>query len=61
MVTTLQVTSVGLRTPMDDAEEIKQKYGCASANLVDDEENIEYRLLVEESHVRFPMNLDRDY
>ena len=26
---------------MDDAEEIKQKYGCASANLVDDEENIE--------------------
>ena len=33
--------AVGLRTPMDDAEEIKQKYGCASANLVDDEENIE--------------------
>ena len=33
--------AVGLRTPMDDVEEIKQKYGCASANLVDDEENIE--------------------
>jgi cell division protein FtsA len=30
--------SHGLRTPMDQAEEIKKKYGCALQNLVDDDD-----------------------
>jgi cell division protein FtsA len=33
--------SVVLRTPMDDAERIKRRYGCALASLVTDEEPIE--------------------
>ena len=33
--------AVGLRTPMEDAERIKQKYGCAMASMVDEEETIE--------------------
>jgi cell division protein FtsA len=33
--------AVGLRTPMDDAERIKQKYGCAMSSLVDKDETIE--------------------
>ena len=33
--------AVGLRTPRDDAERIKVKYGCALANMVDDEQTIE--------------------
>lgn len=33
--------AVGLRTPNPDAERIKVKYGCALANMVDDEQTIE--------------------
>jgi len=33
--------AVGLRTPVPEAERIKVKYGCALANLVDDEQTIE--------------------
>ena len=33
--------SVVLRTPMDDAERIKKRYGCALASLVTDDEPIE--------------------
>jgi cell division protein FtsA len=33
--------SVVLRTPMEDAERIKRRYGCALASLVTDEEPIE--------------------
>ena len=33
--------ALGLRTPMDEAERIKQKYGCAIANMVDQNETIE--------------------
>lgn len=33
--------SVVLRTPMEDAERIKKRYGCALASLVTDEEPIE--------------------
>jgi len=33
--------AVGLRTPADDAERIKQKYGCAMGSLVDEEEIME--------------------
>ncbi len=33
--------AVGLRTPMDDAERIKQKYGCAMSSLVEKDETIE--------------------
>ncbi|NOY91459.1 MAG: cell division protein FtsA [Deltaproteobacteria bacterium] len=33
--------ATGLRTPMAEAERVKNKYGCASASLVDGEENIE--------------------
>ena len=33
--------AVGLRTPMEDAERIKQKFGCALGSMVDDEESIE--------------------
>ena len=33
--------AVGLRTPMDQAERIKQKYGCALSRLVDKQEMIE--------------------
>ena len=33
--------AVGLRTPMDDAERIKQKYGCAMTSLVEQDETIE--------------------
>ncbi|MBI3179853.1 MAG: cell division protein FtsA [Deltaproteobacteria bacterium] len=33
--------AVGLRTPLEDAERIKQKYGCAMSSLVDKEETIE--------------------
>jgi len=33
--------ATGLRTPMAEAERIKIKYGCASINMVDDEETIE--------------------
>ena len=33
--------AVGLRTPMDDAEQIKQKYGCALSSLVEADETIE--------------------
>ena len=33
--------AVGLRTPMDDAELIKQKYGCALQSLVEPEDTIE--------------------
>ncbi len=33
--------AVGLRTPLEDAERIKQKYGCAMGNMVDKEESIE--------------------
>ncbi len=33
--------AVGLRTPMDDAERIKQKYGCALSSLVEENETIE--------------------
>ncbi|MBT8494193.1 MAG: cell division protein FtsA [Deltaproteobacteria bacterium] len=33
--------AVGLRTPLEAAEKIKKKYGCAQASLVDDGEQIE--------------------
>src|SRR5688572_14490726 len=33
--------AVGLRTPMADAERIKQKYGCAMSSLVREDETIE--------------------
>lgn len=33
--------AVGLRTPMDDAERIKQKYGCALGSMVDEEETLD--------------------
>ncbi len=33
--------AVGLRTPMDDAERIKQKHGCALSSLIDKDETIE--------------------
>ncbi|RLB50424.1 MAG: cell division protein FtsA [Deltaproteobacteria bacterium] len=33
--------ATGLRTPMAEAERIKMKYGCASTNMVDEEETIE--------------------
>ncbi len=33
--------ALGLRTPMGEAEKIKQRYGCAMASLVDEGENIE--------------------
>lgn len=33
--------AVGLRTPMEQAERIKQKYGCALSSLVDKQEMIE--------------------
>jgi cell division protein FtsA len=33
--------AVGLRTPLDAAEKIKQKYGCALSSLVDPEDTIE--------------------
>jgi cell division protein FtsA len=33
--------AVGLRTPMDDAERIKQNFGCAMASMVDEEETVE--------------------
>lgn len=35
--------AVGLRTPTKDAEEIKQKYGCAMATMAEEEETIEVR------------------
>ena len=33
--------AIGLRTPIQEAEEIKKKHGCASAPLIDREEKIE--------------------
>ena len=33
--------AIGLRTPIDDAEKIKKKYGCAISNLVGQNETIE--------------------
>ncbi|MBN1961453.1 MAG: cell division protein FtsA [Deltaproteobacteria bacterium] len=33
--------AVGLRTPMDDAERIKQKHGCAMSSLIERDETIE--------------------
>ena len=33
--------AIGLRTPIDDAEKIKKKYGCAMASLVGQNETIE--------------------
>ena len=33
--------AIGLRTPIDDAEKIKKKYGCAFANMVGANETIE--------------------
>ena len=33
--------AVGLRTPMADAEQVKQKYGCALSNLIDRDETFE--------------------
>ncbi len=33
--------AVGLRTPLDAAEKIKQKYGCALSSMVDPEDTIE--------------------
>lgn len=33
--------AVGLRTPMDDAERIKQKHGCALSSLVEENETID--------------------
>ncbi len=33
--------AVGLRTPLDSAEKIKQKYGCALTSLIDSEDTIE--------------------
>jgi cell division protein FtsA len=33
--------AVGLRTPIPEAERIKVKYGCALANMVDDDQTIE--------------------
>jgi cell division protein FtsA len=33
--------AIGLRTPIDDAEKIKKKYGCAFSNMVGDNETIE--------------------
>lgn len=33
--------SVGLRTPIPDAERIKKKYGCALSTMVEDDETIE--------------------
>ncbi|HSI03362.1 MAG TPA: cell division protein FtsA [Myxococcota bacterium] len=33
--------AVGLRTPMDEAEQIKQKYGCAMQSMVEPEDTIE--------------------
>lgn len=33
--------AIGLRTPVQEAEEIKKKYGCASAPLIDREEKVE--------------------
>jgi cell division protein FtsA len=33
--------AVGLRTPLEDAEEIKKQYGCALVNLFDKNETIE--------------------
>jgi cell division protein FtsA len=33
--------AVGLRTPLDAAEKIKQKYGCALSSMVDAEDTIE--------------------
>lgn len=36
-----QDIAMGLRTPQTSAEKVKKKYGCAIADLVDDEETIE--------------------
>lgn len=36
-----QDISVGLRTPLAEAERIKQKYGCAAESMVDPDETIE--------------------
>ncbi len=33
--------AVGLRTPMEEAEQIKQKYGCAMQSMVEPEDTIE--------------------
>jgi len=33
--------SVGLRTPIPDAEKIKKKYGCALSSMLEDDETIE--------------------
>ena len=33
--------AVGLRTPMSDAEHIKQKYGCAMSSLLESDETLE--------------------
>ncbi|HEX2965711.1 MAG TPA: cell division protein FtsA [Syntrophorhabdaceae bacterium] len=33
--------AIGLRTPIDDAEKIKKKYGCAFSTMVGDNETIE--------------------
>jgi len=33
--------AIGLRTPIDDAEKIKKKYGCAFATMVGDNETID--------------------
>ena len=33
--------AVGLRTPVPEAERIKQRYGCAMASMVDKDETIE--------------------
>ena len=33
--------AIGLRTPLDEAEKIKRKYGCAMARMVDDDETME--------------------
>ena len=35
--------AVGLRTPMAEAEKIKQRYGCCMASLVGKEETIEVK------------------
>ena len=47
--------AVGLRTPMHEAERIKQRYGCALASLIDKDEPIE----VPSVGGRAPRNLSR--
>jgi cell division protein FtsA len=48
--------SHGLRTPMDQAEEIKKKYGCALQSMVDDDDLV----MVPGIHGRSPREIARN-